>query len=802
MAALRSALTLSILLCACSRGGTGNPDDPDASDDPDDPDASVNPGDPDGGGEPSSVVVCDDPVPAPASGACEVSGSGSALLLRGTVLGDGTVYEHGSVLIDGGEITCVGCDCSAAGAKVIACAGQVISPGLINAHEHLTFSEGWPIAHGSARYDHRHDWRDDFSTPSNPHGTSGNRWVEVRAMLAGTTSVVGSGGTSGGVRNLDQTEASDEDLGVQEIANKTFPLGDSNGTFHANCAWNYAYTELEGAEFHNYNLHVAEGITNYAAEEFRCESTSMVGGQDYTEPNTAHVHGIGLQAADYWNMARDKTALVWSPRSNIDLYGMTAQVALFARLGGNLALGTDWTYGGSANLLRELVCADAWNRDRLDGYFTDEQLWQMVTGNAAAATGVADRLGVLKPGAIADISVFAAEPGEYHRAVITADNRDVLLVLKAGAPLLGEPAVVTGLGGSGCSAIDVCGDTRSICLGTWGTYDALATAVNGAYPALFCGTPEDEPTCVPSRPTAYTGALTATDGDGDGLADGSDNCPAVFNPIRPIDGGNQPDDDGDGTGDACDATPLAIDLDGDTVANTADNCPFTSNGNQADGDGDDKGDACDACPELANPDSLCSFSPPEATIAGVQTGDEPAGTTVTIKGVVVTGKNNLEIWVQDPAGGTTNSGLRVFKGSNPNVVVGDKVDVSGVVKEYYEETELDDATITKVGTATAIVPVDLTLAQAMGEQYEGVLVRITDADMGVSSYDCSVDDSNCTDTDLWTVTSTDGTMIVYKRLYTGSDWSTQVGDTTVTGVMTWRYGRRRIQPRTAADFNP
>jgi hypothetical protein len=135
-------------------------------------------------------------------------------------------------------------------------------------------------------------------------------------------------------------------------------------------------------------------------------------------------------------------------------------------------------------------------------------------------------------------------------------------------------------------------------------------------------------------------------------------------------------------------------------------------------------------------------------------------------------------------------------------VIGDKVDVKGVVKEFYDETELDDATITKVGTATPIAPVDLTLAQAMGEPYEGVLVRITDADMGVSSYDCSVDDPDCTDADLWTVTSADGTMIVYKRLYSGSDWSTQVGDTTVTGVMTWRFGRRRIQPRTAADFNP
>ena len=57
--------------------------------------------------------------------------------------------------------------------------------------------------------------------------------------------------------------------------------------------------------------------------------------------------------------------------------------------------------------------------------------------------------------------------------------------------------------------------------------------------------------------TIYTGALTADDHDGDGIPDASDNCPRVFNPIRPMDHGAQPDADGDGLGDACDACPFA-----------------------------------------------------------------------------------------------------------------------------------------------------------------------------------------------------------------------------------------------------
>lgn len=59
------------------------------------------------------------------------------------------------------------------------------------------------------------------------------------------------------------------------------------------------------------------------------------------------------------------------------------------------------------------------------------------------------------------------------------------------------------------------------------------------------------------------------DGDGDGVADGADNCPATPNP-------GQEDQDADGVGDICD------------------NCPTIANPDQLDGDSDLIGDACEA----------------------------------------------------------------------------------------------------------------------------------------------------------------------------------------------------------------
>ncbi|MBK7874686.1 MAG: thrombospondin type 3 repeat-containing protein [Planctomycetes bacterium] len=80
--------------------------------------------------------------------------------------------------------------------------------------------------------------------------------------------------------------------------------------------------------------------------------------------------------------------------------------------------------------------------------------------------------------------------------------------------------------------------------------------------------------------TIVVGAVADTDGDG--VVDGSDNCPLVAN-------ANQANNDGDAQGDVCDA-----DDDNDTVADVSDNCPLVANANQANNDGDAQGDVCDA----------------------------------------------------------------------------------------------------------------------------------------------------------------------------------------------------------------
>src|SRR5262249_11794643 len=134
----------------------------------------------------------------------------------------------------------------------------------------------------------------------------------------------------------------------------------------------------------------AEGIDQVAHNEFDCESSSMNGGQDLTQPQSAFIHSVGLLAPDYALMAREGVAVIWSPRSNVRLYGDTAQITEAARLGTLIALGTDWLPSGSMNVLRELKCADSLNGTYYGGFFSDEQLWLMVTSDAATAAAVDD----------------------------------------------------------------------------------------------------------------------------------------------------------------------------------------------------------------------------------------------------------------------------------------------------------------------------------------------------------------------------------------------------------------------------
>jgi large repetitive protein len=687
------------------------------------------------------------------------------------VLVPGKILHGGQVLVDGsGVIQCVDCDCTtnaaAAGATTIACPTGVVSPGLVNPHDHVTFDQETPAADSGERYEQRNDWRLGLRGHTKISSTAKSsadalHWNELRFLMGGATSEIGSGSTPGFLRNLDVTANQGGLVGKEAVDNDTFPL-DNTSQLSSGCGYTSfpSLTTLAGDLA--YQAHVAEGIDDTARNEFLCLSGAM-GGVDITAPRSSFVHAVGLLPADYQKMAQTRTSLIWSPRSNVRLYGDTAQVTVAHRLGVQIALGTDWTPSGSINLLRELACADSLNKSYYAGHFSDEELWLMVTRNAAASVNYDDVIGRLVPGAFGDIAIFDGSAKKDHRAVIEGAAETVALVERAGKALYGDADVVNALA-TGCDAVTVCGANKAVCAMSEAgkTFAALQTANASSYALFFCnGAPPDEPTCTPKRPAAvngstiYTGASSADDMDGDGIANTADNCPTVFNPIRPVDNGKQADADGDGIGDACDPCPMDAaamtcavldpdDVDGDGVPNGEDNCPTVANADQADADLDRKGDACDACPMVANTGADSCWT----SIYDIKTKTALQGQLVGVQNAIVTslvwsgaaGARKAQGYFiqikESDAGyaGADNSGVFVFGTPPTGLAVGSRIDLNPTsVTNFHGEIELSGGTaIIKnpgapemPGPAPIVVtPDQIATGGARATALEGVLVQV------------------------------------------------------------------------------
>ncbi|MCK6548940.1 amidohydrolase family protein [Myxococcota bacterium] len=741
------ALALATTLVACrEQGGTpigadagprtdaatdGGNTNPDGSTDPN-PDGGTNPN-PDAG---EVVTGCNNPpIPATPNGTCTVTPGSSAILIRGDIITANGYLENGQLLIGGtgdfeGKVLCAACNCTndpeAAGATEIACADGVVSPGLINAHDHITFTEAPPAPHGDERFDHRHDWRrgqnghTEIPSTSNAGGDRGIWWGELRNMMGGATSINGSGGAPGLLRNLDQPAEMQEGLNRPRVRYSTFPLRDSGGQ-RLSSGCNYGSepnldspedTNISGASA--YTPHIAEGIDDTARNEFVCLSQNTESpDEDVIFNKTGVIHGIGLIAADYANMAADRASLIWSPRSNIDLYGNTAQVALAANTGVRIAIGSDWAISGSMNMLREVQCAAEFNARNLGGFFSDRQLVDMATVHAAGALGAGDLLGSLAVGRYADVTIWNGATNQSYRAILDAKPADVVLVLRAGKALYGDQAVMSSLPETQaeCETVDVCGADKLVCAQreTGSTIAQMRSAIAAnAYDLFFCDTPPNEPSCIPFRPgeAGYGGVPMQGDQDGDGVSDALDSCPSIFNPVRPLDGMSQADGDDDGAGDACDPCPLQAnatscappnpnDRDADGVEDAMDNCPNDSNPLQENRDMDATGDVCDPCPDEATTGSAgCSatiYQVKQQTVTGRVRVRNGLATAIAGNGFF------MQVVAGDMAWDTTlmerYSGVFVYTGSaGPKPALGDRVDVDGEAKDFFGQREVDAST--------------------------------------------------------------------------------------------------------------
>jgi cytosine/adenosine deaminase-related metal-dependent hydrolase len=347
---------------------------------------------------------------------------------------------RGWVTITGGVISAI-TTTKPSGARTLVTDG-IILPGLIDLHGHPEFNVFAPWE-PPKMYLNRYAWRasDPYHVlirePQNklltalPSGTQ-LRYAEIRALVGGVTAIQGASGTTQGsaealVRNVDgvifgqhrarsviDLPSGPSSRGVADLAKIVAAIG------------NHEVDALY--------VHLAEGRRDN--ERSTKEFERLVGFGALT-PATVIIHGTALTRDQLGTAADAGAKLVWSPQSNLRLYGETTRAADALDVGLPVALGADWLPSGSTSLLAEMKVArqELFEQGRP---ISARDLVTMVTSTAAQIAGLGDKLGFLEVGRPADVLVLSRCHPDPYESVCAANPSDVELVLIGGGLAYGR----------------------------------------------------------------------------------------------------------------------------------------------------------------------------------------------------------------------------------------------------------------------------------------------------------------------------------------------------------------------------
>ncbi len=445
-------------------------------------------GDGDGGDTGSVTVGAGGEGACDGGGASLVLGAATRTLIRGTIVTPAGPIE-GEILVVGDTIECVAASCAADpdadGATILETPGYVF-PGLIDGHNHILFDvfdeDDWSP---SQTYMNHNQWTQEVAykavvdakqylngqegSPVNL-GCELDKYGEMKALIAGTTGVLASPGANNSCYgSLSRTIGDQPDLGYDRIQISTLGVPDDSGV-DAVCA-NFLDGDTDA-----YVIHVAEGIDQPARNEWTDLSTS--GDADpgcLIAHQTTIVHGTALQTAQLTIMGDEGMSLIWSPKSNVFLYGggtdtsKTTDIPQALAQGINVGLGPDWSLGGSVNMLDELRYANFVDDQEFGNMLSPRDLFEMATINNARAFAIDADVGSLEVGKRADLFVLRRVEEDAYDALLGAVPRDMTLVMVNGQALYGDAALQPlGPAGNECESLDICCADKFACIAETG----------------------------------------------------------------------------------------------------------------------------------------------------------------------------------------------------------------------------------------------------------------------------------------------------------------------------------------------
>jgi 5-methylthioadenosine/S-adenosylhomocysteine deaminase len=362
----------------------------------------------------------------------------------------------------------------AAAATVIDVGDAFIYPGLIDLHSHIGFASLplWAEPSRDQPYPHHDSWPDarsyrpSISWPAYalikgaPEALLA--YAQVRALAGGTTAIQGWPPANRRPVNQLVRNVDDEDLGT---ANPTL-IRTSALTLTLPELRSRAQAIATGAGF---LYHLAEGrVGSLVAREF---ADAAAAGCLRGRLIAIHCTAVGEAEFRQWRehaaLAGDDApgGVVWSPFSNLWLYGQTTDVAAATRHGLAVSLGTDWGPSGTKNLLGELKVAQVWAREAGLG-LGEFDLVSMVTAAPGDLLGRCwpHAPGRLEPGRLADVTVVARRHADPWRNLVAARERDVLLVTIGGRARYGTRELMAACGERRTTAVAIGRQRRHVAL--------------------------------------------------------------------------------------------------------------------------------------------------------------------------------------------------------------------------------------------------------------------------------------------------------------------------------------------------
>jgi 5-methylthioadenosine/S-adenosylhomocysteine deaminase len=372
---------------------------------------------------------------------------GPAFAVHGRVvtMDDGKhVVDHGAIYVKGGTIAAVqkAADPPPAGFEEVTVIDTkgTIYPGLIDLHDHLSYNalQLWDVP---KKYTNRDQWakgdtyRKLVTGPMKVLAHTPKyvpaivRYVECKCLVGGTTTTQGIALSSysgiqrfykGIVRNVEQTDEPELPEASSHIADVEAKDRDK------------FLKRLESNK--RLLLHLSEGTDDKARAHFL--ALQGPNGDWAVRESLAGIHCVALQKQDFEVLRKGGASMVWSPLSNLLLYGQTADVKAANDAGITIALGPDWSPSGSKNLLGELKVARL--VDSLDGAsLSDYDLIALATRNPAKFLLWDEAVGTVEAGKRADLLVVSGETGDAHAHLFSCGEHDVELVIVNGVPRYG-----------------------------------------------------------------------------------------------------------------------------------------------------------------------------------------------------------------------------------------------------------------------------------------------------------------------------------------------------------------------------